>query len=88
MVFSDDAVGLENHLHHHFADRRVNLVNMRREFFRARSDEVRDVLARLDASIVAWVDEPEAVEWRQATGPAASQTAAIDSRSAGAVTSG
>ena len=41
MVFSDDAVGLETHLHHQFADRRLNLVNMRREFFRARPAEVR-----------------------------------------------
>jgi chromosome segregation ATPase len=65
MVFSDDAVGLENHLHHQLADRRLNLVNMRREFFRAHPAEVRDILARLDASIVRWVDEPEALEWRQ-----------------------
>ena len=65
MVFSDDAVGLETHLHHQLADRRVNLVNMRREFFRARPSEVREILARLDASIVTWVDEPEALEWHQ-----------------------
>jgi hypothetical protein len=65
MVFSDDAVGLENHLHHQLAARRVNLVNMRREFFRTRPAEVRDILTRLDASIVTWVDEPEALEWRQ-----------------------
>ena len=65
MVFSDDAVGLENHLHHQLADRRLNLVNMRREFFRARPADVRDILVRLDASIVRWVDEPEALEWRQ-----------------------
>lgn len=65
MVFSDDAVGLETHLHHHFADRKLNLVNARREFFRARPAEVRDVVTRLDASIVEWVDEPEALEWRQ-----------------------
>ncbi len=38
---------------------------MRREFFRARPDEVREILARLDASIIKWVDEPEALEWRQ-----------------------
>ena len=47
MVFSDDAVGLETHLHHQLADRRLNLVNMRREFFRARPAEVRDILTRL-----------------------------------------
>jgi hypothetical protein len=65
MVFSDDAVGLETHLHRQLADRRVNLINMRREFFRAHPTEVREILARLDASIVTWVDEPEALEWHQ-----------------------
>jgi len=47
------------------ADRRLNIVNTRREFFRARPAEVRDILTRLDASIITWVDEPEALEWRQ-----------------------
>jgi Meiotically up-regulated gene 113 len=65
MVFSDDAVGLETHLHHQLADRRLNLVNLRREFFRGRPAEVRDIITRLDASIVEWIDEPEALEWRQ-----------------------
>jgi hypothetical protein len=65
MVFSEDAVGLETHLHHQLADRKLNLVNTRREFFRARPAEVRDILTRLDASIITWVDEPEALEWRQ-----------------------
>ena len=59
MVFSDDAVGLETHLHHQLADRRVNLVNMRREFFRAHPAEVRDILARLDASIVNGSTSPK-----------------------------
>lgn len=55
----------ETHLHHQFADRKLNLVNARREFFRAKPAEVRDILIRLDASIVEWIDEPEALEWRQ-----------------------
>ena len=59
MVFSNDAVSLETRLHHAFADRRVNLVNARREFFRVTPAEVRDaLLAGLDATIVNWVDEP------------------------------
>lgn len=66
MVFSNDAVSLETRLHHQFAGRRVNLVNTRREFFRVTPAEVRDALvAGLDATIVNWVDEPEALEWRQ-----------------------
>jgi hypothetical protein len=65
LVFSDDAVGLETRMHHELADRRVNLVNLRREFFRATPAEVRDILLRHQGSIVQWVDEPEAAEWRQ-----------------------
>jgi hypothetical protein len=65
MVFSDDAVSLETSLHHELADRRVNLVNLRREFFRATPAEVGAILARHEASIIHWTDEPEAAEWRQ-----------------------
>ena len=65
MVFSDDAVSLEHQLHQELSDRRVNLVNLRREFFQARAADVREILTRLDASIITWVDEPEALEWRQ-----------------------
>jgi hypothetical protein len=65
LIFSDDAVGLETRLHHHFADRRVNLVNLRREFFRVAPSEVRDVLLRHQGSIIEWIDAPEAAEWRQ-----------------------
>jgi len=65
MVFSDDAVGLETSLHHELEDCRVNLVNMRREFFRTAPPRVRDILLRHDASIVHWIEEPEAIEWRQ-----------------------
>jgi hypothetical protein len=35
LIFSDDAVGLENRLHQEFAEQRVNQVNLRREFFYA-----------------------------------------------------
>jgi hypothetical protein len=38
---------------------------MRREFFRVSPAEVRDILISIDASIVSWIDEPEALEWRQ-----------------------
>ena len=65
LVFSDNAVGLETGLHHEFADRRVNLVNLRREFFRVTPAEVREVLIRHQESIIEWVDDPEAAEWRQ-----------------------
>ncbi len=65
LVFSEDAVGLETHLHHELAERRVNMVNARREFFYATPTEVRDLMAVLDVPLLSFVDEPEALEWRQ-----------------------
>ena len=44
LFFADDAVSLENELHKAFADRRVNWVNERREFFFATPTEVREVV--------------------------------------------
>jgi hypothetical protein len=76
LVFSADAVALETKLHQHFADRKVNLVNGRREFFYVTPAEVKEALRRFDASLLEFTDEPEAVEWRQsenarrAAGPA------------------
>ena len=42
MIFSDDAPGLEAALHTRFADRRLNLVNSRKEHFRVTLDELVD----------------------------------------------
>ena len=66
MVFSDDAVALERELHDRFADRRVNLVNLRREFFYLTPAEVKEVLvdnSSLTAYVTEFVEAPEAVEW-------------------------
>ena len=65
MVFSDDAVSLETYLHHVLADCRVNLVNMRREFFRTHPSSVKEILLASNESIVTWVEQPEAIEYRQ-----------------------
>ena len=45
IIYSEDAPKLENMLHRHFAHRRVNLVNLRREFFRVSLDEIRAAVA-------------------------------------------
>jgi len=65
LIFSDDAVGLENRLHQEFADRRVNRVNQRREFFYATPSEVRAVLERIAGNhLLEYTETPEAQEWR------------------------
>lgn len=65
IVFVDDAVTLEAQLHERFADRRVNLVNLRREFFYVAPDDVRVALEEMDCELVEFVNEPEADEWHQ-----------------------
>lgn len=44
MIFSKDAPKLEVALHNAFADRKLNLVNQRREFFRVSLDEIEKVV--------------------------------------------
>lgn len=44
MIFSKDAPKLEAALHNAFADRKLNLVNQRREFFRVSLDEIEKVV--------------------------------------------
>jgi len=40
MIYSDNAPELENKLHHYFNEKRLNLVNNRKEFFRIDLDEI------------------------------------------------
>jgi hypothetical protein len=67
IVFSEDAVSLEGRLHQVLADRRLNLVNPRREFFFATPAEVKALLAAADGSLLEFIEEPEADEWHQST---------------------
>jgi hypothetical protein len=65
LIFSDDAVGLENNLHRAFADQRVNMVNMHREFFYATPLSVKEALLRLKGDLLTYTDQPQALEWNQ-----------------------
>ncbi|ETA74074.1 DUF4041 domain-containing protein [Ligilactobacillus equi] len=52
MIFSDDAPTLENHLHKVFADKAVNKINPRKEFYDVSLDEIeKEVLDNFDATI-------------------------------------
>jgi hypothetical protein len=64
LFFSDDAVGIETALHRDLADRRVNQVNLRREFFYATPHEVRALLHKYAGEVLEFVEEPEASEYR------------------------
>jgi hypothetical protein len=65
MLFSSDAVGIETALHQHFASRKVNLVNGRKEFFSVSPREVLEALNELDVAVVTFHEEAEALQWRQ-----------------------
>jgi hypothetical protein len=67
VFFSQDAVGIEHNLHQRLADRRVNLVNRRREFFYATPSDVKEQLAALTGELLEYTELSEAVEYRQST---------------------
>ncbi len=65
LFFSKDAVGIETAMHARLAERRVNLVNERREFFRATPLEAKTHLAALAGELLQFQDVPEALEYRE-----------------------
>ncbi|MBF4162226.1 DUF4041 domain-containing protein [Nocardioides acrostichi] len=66
LIFSEDALGLEARLHAAFAHRRVNRVNLRREFFYVTPSEVRAELTKLkNEHLLDFTDTPLADEWRR-----------------------
>lgn len=79
LFFSEDAVGIETSMHQRLADRRVNRVNLRREFFYATPHEVKEHLADLAGELLQFDELPEALEFRQSRAEAqALSTAAAD----------
>lgn len=64
MIYSDAAPTLEYALHSEFADRRINLQNFRKEFFRVSLDEVEEAVARL-APDASFFKDREAQEWHE-----------------------
>jgi hypothetical protein len=68
LYFSDDAVTLENELHNAFGDRRLNQVNLRREFFFATPAEVRETLAAKVGNLLEFAEAPEATQYFQSHG--------------------
>lgn len=65
MFFSDNAYGIEAEMHRRLADKRVNRVNLRREFFYATPAEARDLLTELTGELLHFDEQSEAVEYHQ-----------------------
>ncbi|HTJ02256.1 MAG TPA: DUF4041 domain-containing protein [Methylovirgula sp.] len=65
LFFSKDAVGIETAMHQRLSHLRVNLINRRREFFRATPLQVKAYLSELAGELLEFQEEPEAIEYRQ-----------------------
>ena len=64
MIFSDDAPALEAALHRAFEDRKLNMVNTRREFFNVTLDEIKEVIKKSFDKTVEFIDVPDAEQYR------------------------
>jgi hypothetical protein len=65
MIFSNDAPKLEAALHNAFADKKVNLVNGRKEFFRVTLDEIKKVVRENHDKTVEFISLPDAEQFRE-----------------------
>jgi hypothetical protein len=67
LFFANDAVGIEAEMHRRLADRRVNRINLRREFFYATPHEALAQLRDLAGDVLQFEEVPEAIEYRQSS---------------------
>ncbi len=64
IIYCENAPELECKLHRRFAERRVNLVNLRREYFHVTLDEIIAAVSEFHGQIT-FVKLPEAAEYRE-----------------------
>ena len=64
MIFSEDAPSLEGALHEHFADRTINKVNSRKEFFRVSLDEIEEIVRTHHNKVVEFTKIAKAEDYR------------------------
>lgn len=65
MIFTPDAPALESSLHRAFADRKLNMVNQRREFFHVTLDEIKEVVRKNYDKTVEFLEVPPAEQYRE-----------------------
>lgn len=65
VIYTEDAPALEAALHREFADRRVNRVNLRKEYFRVTLSEIQAAVKKHHTGVVSMVLDAEAEEWRK-----------------------
>lgn len=64
IIYSEEAPALETALHQEFSERRINMANMRKEFFRVSLDEVEAAVTRL-APEASFFSDREAQDYQE-----------------------
>ncbi|WP_313374272.1 DUF4041 domain-containing protein [Chishuiella sp.] len=64
MIFSEEAPTLENELHKAFSNKKVNMINGRREFFNVTIEEIEEKVHELGID-AEFIKLPEAMEYRE-----------------------
>ena len=65
MIFSNDAPTLENMLHQHFSNNKVNQVNERKEFFNVSLEEIENFVKQNYDNSIEFKKIPEAKQYRE-----------------------
>lgn len=65
MIFSDDAPNLETALHRAFENKKVNMINGRREFFNVTLEEIEEVVKANYDKTVEFIKIPQAEQYRE-----------------------
>ena len=64
MIYSKDALELENKLHTAFNDKRLNLINNRKEFFNVNLEDIENIVQATNSEII-FTKLAEAKEFRE-----------------------
>lgn len=64
MIYSEDAPALENELHNTFTNKKVNMINYRKEFFNVTIDEIEQRIKEIGID-TEFIRLPEAPEYRE-----------------------
>ena len=65
MIFAEDAPALENALHKAFDNKKVNMINQRREFFNVKLEEIEKVIRNNFDNTVEFIKIPKAEQYRE-----------------------
>jgi hypothetical protein len=65
IIYSEDAPQLEYELHKYFAEKRINRINQRKEFFRVTLDEIETFVNKHTNAAIAFTKLAEAKEFRE-----------------------